>query len=92
MQEPTLLSYRQKGAIPAPVARRNPCYNIHKKNLVKLKRIIADYIKDHIIPHVSSLKKHKEVFDALTKLFKGKNINQKMMLRNQLRNVNIKNS
>ena len=25
-QEPTLPSYRQKGAIPAPVARRNPCY------------------------------------------------------------------
>ena len=28
----------------------------HKKNLVKAKRIIADSIKDHLIPHVSSLK------------------------------------
>ena len=27
---------------------------IHKKNLVKDKRIIADSIKDHFIPHVSS--------------------------------------
>ena len=28
----------------------------HKKSLVKEKRIIADSIKDHLIPHVSSLK------------------------------------
>ena len=58
----------------------------------RAKRIIANSIKDHLIPHVSSLKTPKEVFDALTKLFKGKNINQKMTLRNQLNNVKIKNS
>ena len=29
------------------------------------------------------------MFDALTKLFEGKNINQTMTLRNQLKNVNI---
>ena len=28
----------------------------HKKNLAKAKRIIADSIKDHLIPHVSSFK------------------------------------
>ena len=61
----------------------------HKKKLVKAKRIIADSFKDHLIPHVSSLKTPKEVYDALTKLFKGKNINRKMTLRNQLKNVNI---
>ena len=44
----------------------------HKKNLVNTKRIIADYIKDHLIPHVSSSKTHKEVFDALDKLFEGR--------------------
>ena len=65
---------------------------IHKNKLVKAKRIIAYFIKDHRIPHVSSLKTPKEVFDALTKLFEGKNINQKMTLRNQLKNVNIQNS
>ena len=32
------------------------------------------------------------MFDALTKLFEGKNINQKMTLRNQLKNVNIHNT
>ena len=45
---------------------------LHKKNLVKAKKIIADSIKDHIIPQVSSLKTPKEMFDSLTKLFEGK--------------------
>ena len=47
---------------------------LHKKKLVMEKRIIADSIKDHLIPQVSYLKTPKERFDALTKLFKGKNI------------------
>ena len=45
--------------------------------LVKAKRIIVDSMKDHLIPHVSSLKTYKEMFDSLTKLFEGKNINLK---------------
>ena len=65
---------------------------LHKKNLVMEKRIIVDSIKDHLIPQVSSLKTPKTMFDALTKLFEGKNINQKMTLRNQLKNVNIQNA
>ena len=32
------------------------------------------------------------MFDALNKLFEGKNINQKITLRNQLKNVNIQNA
>ena len=54
----------------------------HKKNLAKAKRIIADYMKDHLIPHVPSFKTPKEVYDALTKMFEGKNIKRKMTLRN----------
>ena len=33
----------------------------HKKSLIKAKRIIADSIKDHLIPHVSSLRTPKEM-------------------------------
>ena len=32
------------------------------------------------------------MFDSLTKLFEGKNINQKMTLRKQLKNVKIQNA
>ena len=63
--------------------------DLHKKNLVKAKRIIVDSIKDHLIPQLSSLKTPKEMFDSLTKIFEGKNINRKMNLRNQLKNVKI---
>ena len=51
---------------------------LHQKNLVKAKKIIADSITDHLIPQVSSLKTPGEMFDSLTKLFEGKNINQNM--------------
>ena len=65
---------------------------LHKKKLVMAKTIIADSIKDHLMPHVSSLKTPKDMFYALTRLFEGKNINQKMTLRNQLKNVKIQNA
>ena len=58
----------------------------HKKNLVKAKKIIADSIIDHLIQQVKTL---KEMFDSLTKIFEGKNINWKMTLRKQLKNVKI---
>ena len=65
--------------------------DLHEKNLVKANRINVDSIKDHLIPWVYSLKKPKEMFDSLIKLFEGKNIYQKMKLRNQLKNVKIQN-
>ena len=74
-----------------PIPEGDEAKALHKKKLVMAKRIIADSIKDHLIPQVSSLKTPKAMFDALTKLFEGKNINQKMTLRNQLKNVKIQN-
>jgi hypothetical protein len=46
----------------------------HQKDTIRAKRIIADSIKDHLIPYVSSKKTWKEMFDALTRLYEGKNI------------------
>ena len=65
---------------------------LHKNNLIKAKKIIVDSIKDHLIPQVSFVKTPKEMFDVLTNLFKGKNINRKMTLRNELKNVKIQNA
>ena len=59
--------------------------------MTKAKRIIADSIKDHLILHVSSFKTPKEVYDALTNMFEGNNMNRKMTLRNQLKNTKIQN-
>ena len=60
-----------------PVLEGDEAKALHKKNLVKTKKIIVDSIKDHLIPQVSSLKTPKEMFDSLTKLFEGKTINRK---------------
>ena len=78
------------GEVPEPEA--DEAEATHKKNLDKPKRIITYSIKDHLIPHVSSFKTLKEVYDALTKMFEGKNIKRKVTSRNQFKNVNIQNS
>jgi hypothetical protein len=61
----------------------------HQKDPIRAKIIIADSIKDYLIPYVSSKKTPKEMFDALTRLYEGKNINRKMNLRTQLKNTRM---
>jgi hypothetical protein len=61
----------------------------HQNDTIRAKRIIADSIKDHLIPYVSSKKTLKEMFDALTRLYEGKSINSKMNLRTQLKNTRM---
>ena len=58
-----------------PVPEGDEAKALQKNKLVMAKRIIFYSIKDLLIPQVSSLKRPKEMFDALTKLFEGKNIN-----------------
>ena len=60
---------------------------LHKKNLIKAKKIIVD----QLVQQVYSLKTPK-MFDSLIKLFEDKNLNQKMSLRKQLKNVKIQNA
>ena len=38
-----------------PIPEKDEAKSLHKNNLVKAKRIIADSIKDHLIPQMSSL-------------------------------------
>ena len=59
---------------------------LHKKNMVKANMIIADSVMNQLVS-----RKTLNMFDSLTKLFEGKNINQNMTLRNQLKNVKIQN-
>ena len=54
--------------------------------------IIADSIKDNLIPQVSSRENPKEMFDSLSVLFKGRNINRKMTMRNQLKSERAQKS
>jgi transposase InsO family protein len=76
-----------KEEVPEPVDATEKAK--HQKDTIRAKRIIADSIKDHLIPYVSSKKTSKEMFDALTRLYEGKNINRKMNLRTQLKNTRM---
>jgi hypothetical protein len=57
--------------------------------MVRAKQIIANSIKDHLIPQVSSKNTPKEMFDALTRMYEGRTINWKMNLRTQLKNTKM---
>ena len=46
------LDFYINGEVPVPEG--DEAKALHKKNLVMAKRFIADSIKDHLIPHVSS--------------------------------------
>ena len=61
----------------------------YKKDIIRGKRIITDSIKDHLIPQVSSKNTPKEMFDALSGIYEGRNINQNMNLRSQLKSTNM---
>jgi hypothetical protein len=64
----------------------------YKKDMVREKRIIAESIKDHLIHHISSLSSPKKNMDTLTLMFEGSNINQRMTLRSELKNVKMQSS
>ena len=64
----------------------------YKKDMIKAKRIIVESIKDNLIPQVSSRETPKEMFDALSDLFEGRNINRKMTLMNHLKSVRAQKS
>ena len=56
----------------------------HKKKEVMTGRILGDFIKGHMIPHIVELKTAKKMYNALVKLFERKNISRRLSLRNQI--------
>ena len=73
-----------EGFIKEEVAepREDEAKDKHKKDMIKDKTILAEYIKDNLISQLSPRRTPKEMFDALSNLFEGRNINKKMTLRN----------
>ena len=61
----------------------------YKKDMIRAQRIIVDSIKDHLIPQVSSKKTPKEMYDAISKMYEGRNIKRKMNLRAQLKSTKM---
>ena len=84
----------QEGFIKEEVAEpeEDEAKEKYNKDMIKDERIIADSIKDNLIPQVSSRNTPKEMFDSLSNLFEGRNINRKMTLRNQIKSVQAQRS
>ena len=61
----------------------------HNKKYVKVRRIILDGVKDHIIPHLYGKKKMKDMWEALVKLYQSDNQRRKMLLRENLRSTKM---
>jgi hypothetical protein len=45
----------------------------HKKREVKAKQDLLDFVKDHLIPHISEKKTTKDMYDALVSLYQSGN-------------------
>jgi hypothetical protein len=62
---------------------------IWKKGEAKAKSLILDGIKDHVVPHLSGKVEAKDMWKALSDLYKNKNENRVMALRKQLRETKM---
>ena len=51
--------------------------------------IISDSIKDPLIPQASSKETPKQMYDSISIMYEGKNINREMNLRAQLKNAKM---
>ena len=51
--------------------------------------IIVDSTKDHLIPQVSSKETPNQMYDALSIMYEGNNINKRMNLRAQLKSTKM---
>jgi hypothetical protein len=58
---------------------------IWKKGEAKVKSIILDGVKDHVIPHLYGKTTRKDMWKALSDLYQPKNQNMVMVLRERLR-------
>ena len=61
----------------------------HDQDLIKAMRIIVDSVKDRLMPQVSSKKTPKQMYDAISRMYEGRNINKKMNLRSQLKGTKM---
>ena len=86
LEENGLLNFI-KNEVPEPEEAK--AKEKHKKDVIRAKRIIVDSIKDHLILIVSYKDRLKEMYDALSRLYEGKNINREMNLRNTMKNIKM---
>jgi hypothetical protein len=61
----------------------------HELKDVKVRRIILDAMKDHLIPRISEKKSSREMFVVLMNIFHSSNTNKKIVLREKLKDTKM---
>jgi hypothetical protein len=56
---------------------------------IKARKIIICSVRDHLLPHISTLKTTYEMYDALKKMFERNNTNIALTLKHQLQNIKM---
>jgi hypothetical protein len=61
-----------------------------KADDVKARKIIIYSVRDHLLPHISTLKTTYEMYDALKKMFESNNTKKALTLKHQPQNIKMK--
>jgi hypothetical protein len=67
-------------------------WDAHNNKEIKAERVLLDYVKGHLIPHLNDKMIAKDIFDVMVSLFQRKNMNRKMILRNTLISLQMSRS
>lgn len=80
--------YYVQGKITKPPSNALPATKKKfKKGEVKAKKIITDSIHKHLVAYISDLGTSKEMYDKLVSMFKARNANQVLFLKNKLKDI-----
>lgn len=63
-----------------------------RKNDVKARKILMDFVKNHFVSHLSKSETAKDMFDSLKKLFERDSAIRSISLRNQLHTIRMNKS
>lgn len=58
----------------------------YKKENAKVRSLILDSVKDHIVLHIIELDTTKKMWDAIINLYQNATTNKKLILKENLRN------
>jgi hypothetical protein len=59
---------------------------------VKARHIILNGVKDHLIPHLSGKNIFRDMWEDMNLLYHSKNENHKMVLREKLKDIEMRGS
>lgn len=61
----------------------------YRKEMAKVKRLILDGVRDHIVSHTSRKGTAKEMWDALDQLYQNASEQWKMFMQEKLRSIKM---